>query len=370
MIAAVLFGVSVSATGIRGDVNGDGSVNNKDVVALFRFVSEVEITVTEENCDVNGDSAINNKDVTVLFRLVSGVSETLDLRLLQFNVQTENGTSTPFSTRAGMYRKFVDEIKPDVVGMQEVTVNWRRYLDSTVFGDGYASIGEPRTRGGEANPIYYRKDKFEFIDGGTFWLSDTPDVAGSYLEGVNYPRICTWVILKDRASGIRFIHLNTHLDHNGNNDSTTGNNIRKAQLSVIIRFAQQYVGMPMFLSGDLNNRRTTSKNKTYALIKHITGESKYKYADGEELMLCLADSRLDAEKTMPDDRIATMTKYFDESGTSYEPAREPIDYIFYDPITTKALTYETFLIKENGSYISDHLPVFATFRIGKKAETE
>ena len=56
-----------------GDVNGDGSVNNKDVTALFRYVSGAAVAnVTEERADVNRDGAVNNKDVSILFRYVSG----------------------------------------------------------------------------------------------------------------------------------------------------------------------------------------------------------------------------------------------------------------------------------------------------------
>ena len=58
--------------GETGDVNGDGSKNNKDVVVLFRHVSGGDNGVKEENCDVNGDGSVNNKDVTALFRFVSG----------------------------------------------------------------------------------------------------------------------------------------------------------------------------------------------------------------------------------------------------------------------------------------------------------
>ncbi len=58
--------------GTAGDVNGDGAVNNKDVVALFRSVSGVETDVDPTACDVNGDGAVNNKDVTLLFKYTSG----------------------------------------------------------------------------------------------------------------------------------------------------------------------------------------------------------------------------------------------------------------------------------------------------------
>ena len=63
-------GVFAAADGVKGDINGDGAANNKDVVALFRHVSGGGGTV--HNADVNGDGAVNNKDVVYLFAYVSG----------------------------------------------------------------------------------------------------------------------------------------------------------------------------------------------------------------------------------------------------------------------------------------------------------
>ena len=372
--ASVFCGSAYGVIGLLGDVNNDGSINNKDVVSLFKHLSGVYSDAVPGNGDYNRDGSLNNKDVSALFKALGGsvhymytienqTENDYKLKVLQFNVQTENGNPAPFTSRATMYHNLIDELQPDVVGMQEVTVTWRKWLDSTVFNDSYAGVGEPRSAGGEANPIYYRKDKFDLLEYGTFWLSATPDVVGSAFDKVNYPRICTWVYLKDKVTGTEFVHFNTHLDHNGNNDSTTGNTIRKDQMSVIIKFAQRFKEIPMFLTGDLNNRRTTSENKTYALIKYIQGDSNYKYSDGTMLCLNLSDARLNAGQTVPADRIATMTKYYDENNTAYNPAREPIDYVFYDAKTTKALTYETFLISQGTTWISDHLPVFATFSI-------
>ena len=57
---------------LEGDVNGDGRVNNKDVVALFKYVSGATgLDVVYEVLDVNGDGFINNKDVVALFKKVS-----------------------------------------------------------------------------------------------------------------------------------------------------------------------------------------------------------------------------------------------------------------------------------------------------------
>ena len=50
-------------------MNGDGEANNKDVVALFRYVSSG--APYDENYDIDGDEENNNKDVVALFRALS-----------------------------------------------------------------------------------------------------------------------------------------------------------------------------------------------------------------------------------------------------------------------------------------------------------
>lgn len=58
--------------GLPGDINKDGAVNNKDVVALFNHVSGGDAEVDEVACDCNNDKQVNNKDVVTLFKYVSG----------------------------------------------------------------------------------------------------------------------------------------------------------------------------------------------------------------------------------------------------------------------------------------------------------
>ncbi|MBQ7700557.1 MAG: dockerin type I repeat-containing protein [Clostridia bacterium] len=56
----------------KSDVNGDGGVDNKDVVFLFRYASSGNHTAEEDvKYDVNSDGEVNNKDVVELFRYVS-----------------------------------------------------------------------------------------------------------------------------------------------------------------------------------------------------------------------------------------------------------------------------------------------------------
>ena len=57
---------------VKGDINGDGEVNNKDVVTLFRYLSgEDDLYVESGALDVNEDGYADNKDVVRLFRYCS-----------------------------------------------------------------------------------------------------------------------------------------------------------------------------------------------------------------------------------------------------------------------------------------------------------
>ena len=55
---------------LPGDINGDGSVNNKDVTRLTRWLKTHDVEVVSFNLDVNGDGSVNNKDLTRLVRWV------------------------------------------------------------------------------------------------------------------------------------------------------------------------------------------------------------------------------------------------------------------------------------------------------------
>ena len=54
----------------------------------------------------------------------------------------------------------------------------------------------------ESSPILWRKDKFECIKTGYFWLSDTPEVESKgWDEEYDCYRMCVYVILQDKESG-------------------------------------------------------------------------------------------------------------------------------------------------------------------------
>lgn len=53
----------------------------------------------------------------------------------------------------------------------------------------------------EGAPILWKKDKFELIKSGYFWLSDTPEIESKgWDEKYDCFRMCSYVILKDKKA--------------------------------------------------------------------------------------------------------------------------------------------------------------------------
>jgi endonuclease/exonuclease/phosphatase family metal-dependent hydrolase len=144
----------------------------------------------------------------------------IDLRVMSFNIRY--GTARDGENHWERRREFLVEtiaaFKPDLLGTQETLGFQRDYLSEQL--DGYETLGVGRDDGkerGEMMALYYRKERFERLDGGHFWLSESPEVVGSKSWDSSLPRMVTWVKLRDRrqASAPAILFFNTHFDHMG-----------------------------------------------------------------------------------------------------------------------------------------------------------
>ena len=163
--------------------------------------------------------------------------------------------------------------KPDSVGFQEVTINKNPKAESwyTLLSNGlkdyYIGVGQARDEKGksEANPIFYNKNKFDLLEQGTKWLSPTPDIPytefGQPTDGCK--RTLTYVILRNKMTGITYMHINTHLDYKFKQN-------RLKQIEVIKNFALQYKNKyPILLTGDFNS--TKAKGDAVMYLLNIQG---------------------------------------------------------------------------------------------------
>ena len=110
------------------------------------------------------------------------VSESADkenIKIISANVRTFSPADTfqkSWFYRADLFVGSIAEQQPDIIGFQEVTKMHYRYLCATL--DGFENVIAYRDKSlqPEACPIFYRQSKFQLVDKGSFWLSETPEV--------------------------------------------------------------------------------------------------------------------------------------------------------------------------------------------------
>jgi len=57
---------------IKGDINGDGAVNNRDAVRLMQYLAGWDVEITEAAMDANGDGTVNNRDAIRIMQYLAG----------------------------------------------------------------------------------------------------------------------------------------------------------------------------------------------------------------------------------------------------------------------------------------------------------
>lgn len=136
------------------------------------------------------------------------------MRIMSFNLRmdTAGDKEHAWPHRIPSVRQVLSTFNPDVLGIQEGLPHQVEELDSWL--DEYARIGRGRRADGsdESVAVYFLKKRFECLESGHFWLSDTPDVPGSATFGNSIPRMVTWVRLKEQGDR-EWLVVNTHLDH-------------------------------------------------------------------------------------------------------------------------------------------------------------
>jgi endonuclease/exonuclease/phosphatase family metal-dependent hydrolase len=275
--------------------------------------------------------------VVIFLIFLSGCSRHSEkdaIRVMTLNIRYDNpdDSANAWANRIPVICDFLMDEKPDLLGMQEVLFHQYELLD-TVMKE-YSSFGVGRSDGakaGEMNPVFFRKDRFDMVRTKTFWLSETPEVAGSMAWGASLPRIVTWVELADKNTHEHLFFFNTHFAH----DSDSA----RIKSSALLLFKADSIasGFPFVITGDFN---MIPSSKGYSIL---TGPF--------ESIPLLKDS-YDISKKNPEGPLYTFNGFSDKPGSGR------IDYIFVRD-GMKVLDHSTIIRKERGIYISDHWPVEA-----------
>lgn len=254
---------------------------------------------------------------------ISAEKKTADITLMSVNVRTWSPTDTfkkSWFYRAKLIDSNIADIKPDIIGFQEVTPVHYKYLTETLRG--YDNVIEYRDNSPlhEACPVFYNTSRFELKDKGSFWLSETPEKMSKDWGAACY-RVCSYVILAEKDTKKELVVFNTHLDHVSDEARING-------INVVLDKIQQFGGLPSVIMGDFN---ADEESETYKAATKSFFDAKYK-----------------TKKSM---RGATYQKW----GKRLDDKN--IDYFMISKTGIKVNQYKIIDTTYNGVYPSDHFQI-------------
>jgi len=274
--------------------------------------------------------------VILVFLLHTLSAQDTSINVMTYNIRLPHkGDGIHYwDNRRPLVASMIQFHEADLIGVQEAH---RRQLDDMVADmPEYAWFGVCRTDGtvnpdpdNEFSAILYRKDRFQRLDGNTFWLSATPDKVGSVGWDAALPRIVTWAKLMDMQSGKEFFHFNTHFDHIG---YTARHESAKLLLNQIKLIAGD---TPAIITGDFNC--------SDAALPYLTITLGSGFSDAMKIT-----------KLPHHGPLATFAGNFQVSGLN----DHRIDFIFTNK-KVEVLKHAVLSDSWNGNFASDHLPVFA-----------
>jgi endonuclease/exonuclease/phosphatase family metal-dependent hydrolase len=277
------------------------------------------------------------RSLVFFFSLVIGLSlvaQVSNLKVMTFNIRYNNPGDSIYSwaNRRDMVVDVIRTYKPDIIGIQEALKDQVTDLQNMLKDYSWFGVGRDDGKdGGEFNPVFYRKDRFDKPTGSTFWLSETPDIPGSRSWNAACNRIVTWIKFMDKPSGTQMFLYNTHFDH-------MSELAREKSAGLLLSRIEQISGScPLLVTGDFNS---TDTSKTYSILTNSSSGGSLK--DPRKFNL-----KIPSEPS------------FSFIGFPWHPENgNLIDFIFLkNDKYFKVKKYQIITDNKKGKYPSDHLPV-------------
>ena len=186
------------------------------------------------------------------------------IRVMSFNIRygTASDGENHWDQRHELVAQTIRNFNPDLLGTQECLAFQADFLKEHFPGYDFHGVGrDDGSSTGEMTAIFYRTDRFERLDAGHFWLSETPEVPGSVSWDSALTRMCSWVKLRDRGhGGGELFFFNTHFDHRGVI-------MRRESARLLSKMIPAIAGdSPVILTGDFNAPAQSGLDEPYTLL--------------------------------------------------------------------------------------------------------
>jgi endonuclease/exonuclease/phosphatase family metal-dependent hydrolase len=221
----------------------------------------------------------------------------MDLKVISFNIRcTNDPDGHSIKERAPRVLSILKKYNPDLIGLQEYTPLWEEYIPSGL--PEYQMLLKYRnvTEWAEGGPILWKKDRFELVKSGYFWYSDTPENESRGWCSWGCYRICTYVILREIASGECVTFMNTHVGFGDDGQ------VKSARLTT--EYRDRISTYPTFITGDFNMMKdapayaimTEFWNDANAMTLGYDGPTYHgynppKHAEDNPIDFCFTDKR-------------------------------------------------------------------------------
>jgi endonuclease/exonuclease/phosphatase family metal-dependent hydrolase len=275
-------------------------------------------------------TVVKNLIVLLLLCSIPIMSYTQKLIAATYNLrlQTSADSGNLWSQRAPEVTALIRFHQFDIFATQEGFHNQLNDIKRILPEYDFYGVGrDDGKEEGEHSAVFFRKERFNLLKHGDFWLSETPDQPSKGWDATCCNRICSWIQVTDKLTRKNFYFFSAHFDHQG-----TIARIESSKL-ILQRINSIAGNEPVIFAGDLNGDQ----------------QSKwYKNIDSSDLLD-------DTFKQAPFPYANNGS--FNGFGKNIE-ARGIIDHIF---VTNHFIVNRWGILSDtyHGKYPSDHFPVMA-----------
>lgn len=301
-------------------------------VSLYNSMASIAENYMQDSPDFN---LLANHDETHLLYVGNDKEELFtdaDFRVMSFNILSEE-----WAAEAKDMEKRIPGVvgtilyyKPDVVGIQEISVKWYGVLKE-YLGDTYEFVNTDANgvKNGCYTGLAYNKETVELLDSELYYYT---------VYNSKRLRVINMGHFKLKESGKTIVVTDTHFNAN-HKDATTENKNRVQQATEFIAKIDEYRNKykcPIIMTGDYNSK------------------------DGSDPYNKIMSDKLIHEAKLTATKKGSIFLTYHNLGVMPGSNAESIDHIFYTGAITPV--YYTTLMDQYLVIASDHCPIFADFK--------